>query len=48
MDEDKQSHCLDIWEDPLSMKLQTGGSLDGNVGIPTYIEKAKRRVMKYH
>jgi hypothetical protein len=30
------------------MKLFTGGSLDGNVGTPIDIEKAKMRVMRYH
>jgi hypothetical protein len=48
MDGDKQSHCLDIWEDPLSMKLFIGGSLDKNANTPTDIERAKRRVMRYH
>ncbi len=41
MDENEQSHCLDIGEDLLSMKLLTGGSLDGNTLID--IERAKRR-----
>jgi hypothetical protein len=48
MDEDEQSHCLNIWEDPLSMKLFIGGSLDGNASTPIDIERAKRRMMKYH
>jgi hypothetical protein len=48
MDEDEQNHCLDIWEDPLSMKLLTGGSLDGNDSTPIDIEKVKRRMMRYH
>jgi hypothetical protein len=48
MDGDEQSHCLDIWEDPLSIKLLIGGSLDGNIGAIANIEKVKRRVMRYH
>jgi len=48
MDEDEQSHCLDISKAFLNMKLLTGGSLDGNANTPTDIEREKTRVMKYH
>ncbi len=48
MDGDEQNHCLDIWEDPLSIKLFIGGSLDGNIGAIVNIERVKRRVMRYH
>ncbi len=43
MDEDEQNHYSNIWEDPLSMKLLTGGSSYGNVGTPTNIEEEKRK-----
>jgi hypothetical protein len=48
VDGDEQIHSLNIWEDPLSMKLLTSGSLGGNASTLTYIEKEKRRVMRYH
>jgi hypothetical protein len=48
MDGDEQNCYLDIWEDHLSMKLLTGGSLDINACTLVDIESAKKKVMKYH
>jgi hypothetical protein len=45
MDGDEQNRCLDIWEDPLSMKLLTNGSLDINECNPTDVERVKKKVM---
>jgi hypothetical protein len=43
MDGDKQNYCLDIWEDPLSMKLVTGSSLDINAYTLVDVERAKKK-----
>jgi hypothetical protein len=48
MDGDEQNQCLDILEDPLSMKLFIGGSLDINECTPIDVEREKRKVMRYH
>jgi hypothetical protein len=48
MDGDKPNHLLEIWEDPLNMKLLTSGSLDPNECTSVDIERAKRRVRRYH
>jgi hypothetical protein len=34
VDGDEQNRCLDIWKDPLSMKLLASGSLDINAYNP--------------
>ncbi len=43
MDGDEQNCYLDIWEDHLSMKLLTGGSLDINACTLVDIESAKKK-----
>jgi hypothetical protein len=43
MDGDEQNYYLDIWEDHLSMKLLTGGSLDINACTLVDIERAKKK-----
>ncbi len=48
MDGDEQNWCLDIWEDPLSMKLFTSSSLDINECTSTNVEREKKKVMQYH
>jgi hypothetical protein len=48
MDGDEQNCYLDIWEDHLSMKLLTCGSLDINAYTLVNIERAKKEVMRYH
>jgi hypothetical protein len=48
MDGDEQNRCLDIWEDPLNKKLFTSGSLDINECTPIVVERAKKKVMRYH
>jgi len=42
MDGDEQNNHLNIWEDHLSMKLLTGGSLDINAYTLVDIERAKK------
>jgi hypothetical protein len=48
MDGDEQNYYLNIWEDHLSMKLLTGGSMDINACTFVDIERTKKKVMKYH
>ncbi len=46
--EDDQSRQMDIWEDNVSMVLLTGGHLETRLYDTSNIERAKKRVMKYH
>jgi hypothetical protein len=39
---------IDIWKDHLSMKLLVDGSLDINACTIVDIERAKKKVMRYH
>jgi hypothetical protein len=48
MDGDEQIHCLNIWENPFSMKLLIGGSFNKKISVPADSEKAKRKMMTYH
>jgi hypothetical protein len=46
--EDDQSRQMDIWEDNVLMVLLTSGHLEIKLYDTTNIERAKKRVMKYH
>jgi hypothetical protein len=46
--EDDQSKQMDIWEDNVSMVLLIGGHLEAELYDIANVERAKKRVMKYH
>jgi hypothetical protein len=46
--ENDQSRQMDIWEDNVSMVLLIGGHLEIGLYDTTNIDRAKKRVMKYH
>ncbi len=46
--EDDQSKKMDIWQDNLSMALLTSGHLETKFDNISNIERAKKRMMKYH
>ncbi len=46
--EDDQSKKMDIWQDNLSMALLTSGHLETEFDNISNIERAKKRMMKYH
>jgi len=46
--EDDQSRQMDIWHDNLSMALLTSGHLETEFDNISNIERAKKRMMKYH
>jgi hypothetical protein len=46
--EDDQSRQMEIWEDNVSMVLFTDGHLEIGLYDIANIERAKKRVMKYH
>jgi len=46
--EDDQSKKMDIWQDNLSMALLISGHLETEFDNISNIERAKKRMMKYH
>jgi len=46
--EDDYSRQMDIWQDNLSMALLTSGHLETEFDNISNIERAKKRMMKYH
>jgi len=46
--EDDQSKKMDIWQDNLSMALLISGHLEIEFDNISNIERAKKRMMKYH
>jgi hypothetical protein len=46
--EDDQSTQMDIWEDSVSIALLIAGHLEAKLDNTANINRAKKRMMKYH
>ncbi len=46
--ENDQAKQMDIWEDSVSIALFTGGHLEVELDNTTNMDRAKKRIMKYH